>query len=418
MAQWKLTKDPDAIPVDATSKNLRWAYFILNKTSRSFAFVIRELGTFCRHAGHCYRIARLTGAFCFVFLGPELRDAVALFYLILRALDTVEDDMTFAGAEEKAEILRAFHEKLYTPGWTFTRCGEGFEKTLLVEFDRIIDCFLDLKPEYQAVIQEITARMGEGMAEFLNKQVDSMADWDRYCHYVAGLVGIGLSKLFSASKLESEWFGQAEEMSNSMGLFLQKTNIVRDYLEDVIDQRIFWPAATWTKYASKLEDFRKPENAKNAVHCLNDLITNALQHLPDCLEYMSRLKDPKNFSFCAIPQIMAIGTLSACYNNHSVFTGVVKMRRGESAKILLNVGGGGMAVVYNYMYQYTKLLESKIQNDDPNAEKTREIVSRCLATLKPGVTLEADWSTTDYVAAGVLAVSSIYLLNRKFASRL
>jgi hypothetical protein len=50
----------------------------------------------------------------------------------------------------------------YTPGWTFTRCGEGFEKTLLVEFDRVIDAFLDLKPEYQAVIQDITARMGEG----------------------------------------------------------------------------------------------------------------------------------------------------------------------------------------------------------------------------------------------------------------
>ena len=84
----------------------------------------------------------------------------------------------------------------YTPGWTFTRCGEGFEKTLLVEFDRVIDAFLDLKPEYQAVIQDITQRMGDGMAEFLNKKVDSMQDWDRYCYYVAGLVGIGLSKVW------------------------------------------------------------------------------------------------------------------------------------------------------------------------------------------------------------------------------
>jgi farnesyl-diphosphate farnesyltransferase len=49
--------------------------------------------------------------FFFFFLGSELRDAVCLFYLVLRALDTVEDDMSFDAAE-KAEVLRQFHEKL------------------------------------------------------------------------------------------------------------------------------------------------------------------------------------------------------------------------------------------------------------------------------------------------------------------
>ena len=107
--------------------------------------------------------------------------------------------------EEKIQVLQSFHEKLYTPGWTFTRCGEGFEKTLLVEFDRVIDCFLDLKSEYQKIIAEITARMGAGMTEFLNKRIESMAEWDRYCHYVAGLVGIGLSRLFAASGMEDDW---------------------------------------------------------------------------------------------------------------------------------------------------------------------------------------------------------------------
>lgn len=388
---------------------------MLNKTSRSFAFVIRELGKCCKKKK---KKKVLTFFFFFLFKGSELRDAVCLFYLILRGLDTIEDDMSF-DSELKAVELRSFHEKLYRPGWTFTRCGDGYEKTLLVEFDRVIDAFLDLKPEYQAVIQDITKRMGEGMAEFLNKKVDSMQDWDRYCYYVAGLVGIGLSKLFSASGLEDEWFAKSEEMANSMGLFLQKTNIIRDYLEDINDQRIFWPAATWTKYAKKLDEFKNVQHAKEAVHCLNDLITNALQHLPDCLEYMSRLKDQRNFSFCAIPQIMAIGTLAACYNNHDVFTGVVKMRRGESAKILMTVGTGGMSTVYNYMYMYVKQLEAKIPSDDPNAQKTRDIIARCVQFLQPGVTLDSNaWTTGDYVAAGVLAASSLYLFNRRFFSRL
>jgi farnesyl-diphosphate farnesyltransferase len=63
----------------------------------------------------------------------------------------------------------------------------------------------------------------------------------QYCHYVAGLVGIGLSRLFSASKLEIDEVGKDEKLANSMGLFLQKTNIIRDYLEDVQQNRHFWP---------------------------------------------------------------------------------------------------------------------------------------------------------------------------------
>ncbi len=41
----------------------------------------------------------------------------------------------------------------------------------------------------------------------------------QYCHYVAGLVGIGLSQLFSTSGLEREEVGKDERLANSMGLF-------------------------------------------------------------------------------------------------------------------------------------------------------------------------------------------------------
>ena len=58
---------------------------------------------------------------------------------------------------------------------------------------------------------------------------------------MAGLVGIGLSRIFSASKLEDAVVGEDTQLANSMGLFLQKTNIIRDYLEDVRQGREFWP---------------------------------------------------------------------------------------------------------------------------------------------------------------------------------
>jgi farnesyl-diphosphate farnesyltransferase len=40
-------------------------------------------------------------------------------------------------------------------------------------------------------------------------------------------------------------FLEMDDLSNSMGLFLQKTNIIRDYLEDINEKRIFWPREVW-----------------------------------------------------------------------------------------------------------------------------------------------------------------------------
>lgn len=65
----------------------------------------------------------------------KFRNPICLFYLILRGLDTVEDDMSLDLAL-KDSVLRHFHEKLYEPGWTFTQSGpKEKDAHLLVGFD-------------------------------------------------------------------------------------------------------------------------------------------------------------------------------------------------------------------------------------------------------------------------------------------
>ena len=66
---------------------------------------------------------------------------------------------------------------------------------------------------------------------------------------------------------------------------------------------VFLFSKTWSKYADKLCDFQQPTKLRPALSCLNDLITNALQHVPDVLKYMSRIKNQSVFNFCAIPQV-------------------------------------------------------------------------------------------------------------------
>ncbi|EPY77491.1 squalene synthase [Camelus ferus] len=300
--------------------------------------------------------------------GPH---AVCIFYLVLRALDTLEDDMTIS-IEKKVPLLHNFHSYLYEPDWRFTESKEK-DRQVLEDFPTISLEFRNLAEKYQTVIVDICRKMGFGMAEFLDKQVTSAQEWDKYCHYVAGLVGIGLSRLFSASEFEDPLVGEDTERANSMGLFLQKTNIIRDYLEDQREGREFWPREVWGKYVKKLGDFAKPENVDVAVQCLNELITNTLHHIPDVITYLSRLRNQSVFNFCAIPQVMAIATLAACYNNQQVFRGVVKIRKGQAVTLMMDATN--MPAVKAIIHQYMEEIYQRIPDSDQCSGKTRQIIS-------------------------------------------
>ena len=67
--------------------------------------------------------------------------------------------------------------------------------------------------------------MGEGMALYAGRNLlegtESISDYNLYCHYVAGLVGEGLSRLFTGSGYEStKVLEAAKTLGNTMGLFL------------------------------------------------------------------------------------------------------------------------------------------------------------------------------------------------------
>ena len=321
-------------------------------------------------------------------LPPTLLVDVLIFYLILRALDTVEDDMTaFESNEIKIKHLMNFHKTaLMDPNWSMDGVGEADEKRLLQEFPKCHSVFAALRPQSKEVISDITLRMAEGMAEFVGKDLgqgtENVKEYNRYCHFVAGLVGEGLSRLFAASGLEDPSMVDELFLSDQMGLFLQKTNIIRDYLEDYVDGRAFWPQCTWKKYAKSgdlgyFANQDDEEAKKQALYCVNDLVTNALTLVPDCLKYLTKLHNSEVFRFCAIPQVMAIATLDKCFNNPDVFTGVVKIRKGLSCKLINNTNdlSGVHTVFYNFAKNIAKqAMKAKANGfEDPSYDKTIEI---------------------------------------------
>ncbi|XP_054750574.2 squalene synthase-like [Lytechinus pictus] len=349
LLKFKLGGGQHIIPkqkLDEMSTTAKKCYMYLNQTSRSFAAVIQALE-------------------------GDLRHAVCIFYLVLRALDTVEDDMTIP-LKDKVQMLQNFYKNLEDPDWKYMESKDK-DRIVLEDFPAISMEYRDLDEHYREVISDICHKMGDGMSKVLQTEVITLQDWNMYCHYVAGLVGIGLSRLFSASKLEDPIVGKDTHLSNSMGLFLQKTNIIRDYLEDNIDKREFWPRDVWSKYGKKLSDFQDKENIESAVHCLNELITNALEHVPDVIKYMSRIKNQSIFNFCAIPQVMAIATLAKCYNNRKVFSGVVKIRKGQAVSLMMEATC--FQSLRRILYKYAQEVGKAIPPGDPSALKTQKIVS-------------------------------------------
>lgn len=306
--------------------------------------------------------------------------------MILRGLDTIEDDMTIS-TETKIPLLRTFFEVLQKKGWTFTESGPNEkDRVVLEEFDVVIEEFLKLKPEYQEVITDITKKMGNGMADYaidedFNRDgLETVKEYDLYCYYVAGLVGDGLTRMAIISKFGSADLAKKPELANSMGLFLQKTNIIRDFREDLDDNRTFYPKELWGKHTSSLKLLADPANAEIGSHVITEMTINALSHVIHVLEYLDNITEPSLYRFCAIPQVMAIATLELVFANPSMFQNHLKIRRGLSAKLIME--STTRTGVYNIFREYTRKIHLKNSPKDPNFLKLEILCGKIEQTIE------------------------------------
>jgi farnesyl-diphosphate farnesyltransferase len=345
--QWKVWHNPvHERDESKESETLKRCFSFLDMTSRSFSAVIKELH-------------------------PELLVPVCLFYLVLRGLDTIEDDMTLP-IEKKEPILRNFQDILDKDGWTFNENGKDEkDRQLLVEFNVVIEEFKKIKPAYQAIIKDITRKMGNGMADYANNAehningVNTVKDYELYCHYVAGLVGEGCTRLFVEAGLANPALLKRPELMESMGQFLQQVNIIRDIKEDWDDKRRFWPKEIWSKHVDRFEDLFKPENQQLALNASSEMILTALVRAEDCLYYLAGLKEQSVFNFCAIPQSMAIATLEVCFQNPALFKKVVKITKGDACQ-LMTESTQNLQLVCDIFKRYARKIHHRNNPNDPN----------------------------------------------------
>ncbi|OCH96268.1 squalene synthase [Obba rivulosa] len=337
-------------------KTMRRCWELLDLTSRSFSGVIKELE-------------------------DDLARVVCLFYLVLRGLDTIEDDMTLPDGK-KQPLLRAFHDYAVTPDWSFSENGpDEKDRQLLVEFGVVSHELNLLNEKYREIIIDITKKMETGMADYAHKAattgevyLETVDDYNLYCHYVAGLVGEGLTRLWSASSKEASWLGKQLELANSMGIMLQKTNIIRDYREDTDQRRHFWPREIWGRELygkacghpafKEMKEMYLPGNEKQALWALSGMVVDVLGHAVDSLDYLRLLKNQSVFNFCAIPVTMAMATLSLCFMNYDMFQKHIKIRKAEAASLIMR-STNPRDVAYMFR-DYARKIHAKAVPEDPS----------------------------------------------------
>ncbi|HWE23772.1 MAG TPA: squalene/phytoene synthase family protein [Myxococcales bacterium] len=255
-------------------------------------------------------------ALCIPQLDQPFRDRVALSYLLLRVLDTVED-ASFPDPAVQQRLFAAFQrflQKRPAPGdvdsfrASFPAGLRDAERALLADTDALIEDAHELPAPARKVVLGATTRMAQGMAAYARRGVPlrllDVEDVCRYCCFVAGLVGELLTRLWALRGGTPPLILHAYRF----GLFLQKVNILKDQREDEAVGRFLVPDR-------------------------QELLASLRGDADGALTYLTALpKEERGYRiFCAWSLMLGAAALAQ-------LDGPRESRRAETAKLLARVG--------------------------------------------------------------------------------
>ncbi len=194
-----------------------------------------------------------------------LNDYLAAAYLICRVVDNIEDcTMPFAWQQERfvefatllqdpaqaGEILALWGDEAW-PGLT----RDEARMMNVASGQMLWQIYAQIPEEPRASIARWALIMAKGMEQVINPYLTEFFfsldgvrlpikedDYDRYCYYVAGTVGHMITELaIGHYGLKGETAERLLTNSEASGRALQKTNIVKDFAEDLQRGACFLP---------------------------------------------------------------------------------------------------------------------------------------------------------------------------------
>ena len=194
--------------------------------------------------------------YSFLFLPPERRRAIVALYAFCREVDDVVDEVA------DPDLART---KL---AWWRQEIGAVFSGTpqhpVALALRSVVADFSLPQEHFQTVID------GMGMDLDRNRYLD-FADLERYCHCVAGVVGL----------LSAEIFGYVNpatrQYARDLGIAFQLTNIIRDVGEDARRGRIYLPQDELARHGVTQTAILKHEATPGMVPLMAEQVARARQ---------------------------------------------------------------------------------------------------------------------------------------------
>lgn len=271
----RMTLDQDCLVAGDRGDDRRFQDAMLQDVSRTFALTIPELPR-------------------------ALQDVVGNGYLLCRIVDTIEDDPGLSPAQKRefctlfAQVVqRAADPTDFAHRLDAVLAPEvpPAERLLIRETPRVIAIADQFTAVERRALEVCVAVMADGMAEFQERKdvggLPTLADMDRYCYYVAGVVGEMLTTLFCeyspAMKRNQK---QLMALSVSFGQTLQMTNILKDIWEDRLRGACWLPRDVFAEQGFSLSRLEHGPSDPGFQRGLAQLIGVARGHARQALHYV------------------------------------------------------------------------------------------------------------------------------------
>lgn len=324
---------PSQISATPDESDIKFQTLVLGEVSRTFALTIPQLPAALRHV-------------------------VSNGYLLCRIVDTIEDEPTLSPVQKRRFAMR-FADLIHSGdsarqfAWDLlpllSDATTPGEQGLIAEADRVVGITHSLSGTQREALETCVRTMARGMAEFQMRQspagLPQMRDLDRYCYFVAGVVGEMLTTLFcDYSPAIAAQRKALDELAVSFGQGLQMTNILKDIWDDRERGACWLPRDVFLENGFDLHDLEPGNYRPGFGRGLADLIAIAYGHLNDALRYTLLIPREetgiRNFCLWAIG--MAELTLRKI-NRHRDFTSAreVKISR-RSVKAAIAAAGSAV----------------------------------------------------------------------------
>ena len=293
-------------------------------------------------------------------LEEPMASRICVGYLLCRVADTIEDAGSIPPAAQ-ADLLRTYDRALdpeseTTPGefretveeWIPT--GADPDWTVVAESAGIVRVFESLDADAQAAIRPTVREMATGMAEFVERyedegglRIQSAAELEEYCWYVAGTVGELVTELL-ADVADAEDAEAMREHARSFALLLQLVNVAKDVSGDYREENnVYLPGAWLNDQGVDPDAVADPSNAESVAAVVERVTERARGYADGAQRWLEVMPTAQGNTLAAwaVPFLLAVGTIRELKRRPAdvIVEGDVKVSRAEVHAVLEQVYG-------------------------------------------------------------------------------